>query len=328
MKKLIFLLTISLGISEIQAQDNRWFAGVDFKVGQSEERLAMRPDMQIYDRALNPYRSSIDTKESMAYGAGAQIGYYFSRNRHWGISVGFMYMRNQTVFTVDSLHVEYRSVDFNKDTFRQVISTSRPLTEDVTTDMINIPLLLRYRTYMSREVEFLLDFGILYNVTVNSIYMANAAFNYEALYKFMNINGNYEAVYDYSPDPHVHDWKLTRGQAIKDRGEDNVNTYFQELQADGYNVALDEEATNNTSGEVTHKKGTVGFLIQPSFNISLSKSMSFKVGPYLMFQRFISEENQQKMLTDKTGEYNTLLNNIISRNMTNYGLNVGISYSF
>jgi hypothetical protein len=165
----------------------------------------------------------------------------------------------------------------------------------------------------------------VYNVKMKTEYSGTAAYNYEAIYKFDMTSGQPVAVYDNSPQPDPADWLITVQEYNEDKSDGNVNDYFNTLQGQGFNVGLDEAAAK--SGTIENKKGTIGILLQPSFGYKLTDVISLNLGGYFMYQKFRNDDSRSSRMTDKVGEYNSLLNNMPRRRQYNTGFNIGLSLS-
>jgi hypothetical protein len=329
MKKIIFLLiAISYtlcGYAQRDESARRWFIGINYKVGKLDEKIDLRSLGLIYPSAANFYQSELKIKNDNPTAFDVQIGYYFDKKAHWGISTGIVYFKNTGTLTIDSMHVEYKSSDFNNDDFRQVVSSTKPMKENLENTNISIPLLLKYRGMLSKRIGFTMDAGIVYNVKMESTYSSDAAFDYEAIYRFEKVNGQDVAVYDHAAMANANDWFITKNEYYKDKGDGKEAAYFQDLRDQGYNVALDENAKAKST-TVAHKTGSIGLLLQPSLSFKLSNTFQLNVGPYLMYQRFLNAEDQENTIrTPKIGEYNSILNNSVNRRNVNYGANIGLS---
>lgn len=329
MKKVFFLLALAGLTSGSYAQNHelsgRWFLGVNFKAGKLNERISRQSFSTIYPGTVNYTESKLKIENDNPIGFDVQVGYYFSPKRDWGISTGLLYYKNESNYTLDQLHFEYSSLDFNKDPFRQVITSNGPIKETVSNTSMNIPLMINYRAMMGKWIGFTISGGAVYNVKIESTYTSTANFDYEAIYKIDNVNGKPEFVYDPSPAPHPSDWLITEAQYNFTKGDGQVMSYFQSLQDQGYNVGLDVESKAQTS-TINHKKGAIGLLFQPSFNVKISPNFFFNLGGYYMYQVYSNTEDERmKMIYGEIGKHQSLLTNTIHRYHSYYGLNFGLS---
>lgn len=325
---MIFLLVALAYTTGVHAQyevgKRRWFVGVDYKFGKLNEKIFLKPDGLVYPQLANSYRSKLKIENDRPMMVGGQIGYYFDKHAKWGISTGIVYFKNTSTITIDSLHLEYKATDGNGDVFRQVINNTKPLKESFETTNMSVPIMLNFRTMLSKTIGLTLSAGAVYNIKAETKYTTEAAFDYEAIYKLEKSGDEYVPVYDYHVTPDADDWFITQGEYRKDVGDGKEDAYFQTLNSQGYNVALNKEA-KATGSTLTHKKGSIGVLVQPQLTFRLSKTFQLNVGPYYMYQQFLNTKEQENlMVTPKIGEYNSMLNNSIQRTHNNYGVNLGL----
>jgi hypothetical protein len=332
MKKIILaIIVLAQAIPAISQSGrmSRWSLGLNLKYGGLHEKASLISPALIYPYTRNQGGTcALKIASDYSYGGDLQFAYYFDKGASLGIGTGIVYFKNQGHATLDSLHVEYRSMDFNKDTFRQIITSAGPINETISTTTVSIPLVLKYRTMLSKRIGFTLDAGVVYNVSLKSTYEADASFNYEAIYKYDKVNGDYVAVYDYSAIPDPSGWLITVEKYRKDKGDGNEAAYFQTLQDQGYNVGLDEEIKTK-SGSISSRTGSIGLILQPSLSLKLSDVTSVNLGAYYIYHGIKGAEgNARNMITDKIGEYNSLLNTSIMRRQYYYGINLGLSFHF
>ncbi len=283
-----------------------------------------------YTNALNQNISALKFDNGMAYGINAQVGYFFSRNNHWGVGTGIMYMRMTGDAMIDKFHVEYQSVDGDGNTFRQLLTANQQIKEQLKISTISIPVVLKYKHRFTRRVGLAIDAGALINVQTTSAYTTNASFDYEAIYKY-NVNGSQvTAVYDNSPVPSNNSLQITKAHynATSHPEGADVNAYFNEQRsANGYNVGLGVKSTNN-SGIVTNTGVTVGVLVKPSINFYLSNRFALDFGVYYAYMPGLNDADKNYRMTNGMGEYNSALRNSSSSTGQSYGLNIGARYYF
>lgn len=333
MKNIISIISV-MGIAlTAQAQDaakvNHWYVGINGKVGKVQEKMSMRTLGLNYNNAIRndvPVTSHYENKTS--FGADIQIGYFFDRKGEWGVATGVMYRTHEGELSVDDMRVQYQATDHNNAVYRQVITAQGPIKESLKTTNIAIPLVAKFRKQLSKVVGIMIDAGVTYSVQTEVDYDSRATFDYEAIYKYAkNGDGGYVPVYDNAIVPDGSDWLITKAQYQRTKGDGNEAAYFKSLQAEGYNVGLNESASK--SGTFSYKTGTIGILFQPSVTFRLSNHFNLVVGGYYMYQNFSnSEENLNKRITDKIGSYNSVLNTTIKNRQISYGGTLGLSFSF
>ncbi len=334
MKQFLSMATMALlavsSVAQAQKTDNRFYLGVNLKAGGVNERLLMKSIGLNYDSPLN-FRmgdkdGNVTIDNDMSYGAEVKVGYYFGKHKRWGIGTGVVYTTFSGSKTTGGLHVEYRATDFKKEVYRQIISSDGPLKEDYTVTNMAIPLTLNYKTKFKGNLGFQADVGLLYNVGMKTEYTSKASFDYEAIYRYQNINGTETAVYDNNPVPAEDSWLITVEQYRKNRTDGGEAAYFETLRAQGYSVGLDREAARK-SGNTSYKGGSLGFIIQPSLVWKVGDNMLLNLGGYVMYQPYKNgEDNKNLKVVDESGNYNPVWQNAIGADFTSYGINVGATF--
>jgi outer membrane protein OmpA-like peptidoglycan-associated protein len=300
-----------------------WCVDLNLKPGLLSQDISMSNLSSRYPNALNSNIGSVKSDKGRSFGMDVQVGYFFGPKREYGVGTGLMFFTQKADLTMDPFHIEYESTDHEGNTFRQVVTASQPITETVKTTSINIPIVFKYRRDITPKWGVTADVGLVYNLQVKNSYTANAAFDYEAIYKF---DGEGNAIYDNAPVPDPNDWLITRAQYNAKNPNGDVNAYFSQLNAEGTNVGLGMKPTN-TSGKTSYKSGSVGFIVQPSATYKINDMLSLNFGLYYWSQKFSNSDNDAKT-TDKTGEYNSLTKGVSSSLNASYGINIGVRYSF
>jgi outer membrane protein OmpA-like peptidoglycan-associated protein len=263
-----------------------------------------------------------------SFGFDAQVGYFFGRSRRFGIGAGFMYLYQQGDLTMsDKFHVEYQSTDANGDVFRQVVSSQYPIKETQKITNINIPVLLKYKVRFSKVLGFTADAGALVNLQTRSSYQTNASFNYEAIYqRIPNGDGSVTSVYDNSPAYSQNDQVFLINKYVPTN--QTVEQYFNAtLPAKGYNTGIGVKPGNN-SGSFDYTMGSIGFIVRPQLSFYLSDMVALNVGGYYLYQPEMNTVKGSYQLTNKVGDYSSVLNTVNSGHSQSYGGNVGLRFYF
>jgi len=302
-----------------------WCIDLNAMVGLLTQQLTFVNPAGYYNGLLNPNISSLKFENGMSYGFDAQLGYFFGPRRHFGIGAGLNYMYQHGDLTMDNFHIEYQSTDNFGNIFRQEITGEGGVKETLGVSNFNIPLVLKYKTRLTKKVGFTADAGVLFNLVESNTYKANTAFDYEAIYKYETINGVTTTVFDNSPVPGPTDLLITKSQYESQYPSANIQNYFNSLQSHGYNVGLGVKPYNN-SGSVSFS-GSVGLLLRPAISISLSEIVALNLGVYYLYQDFNHTAASNYHLTDKVGQYSSLLNTVTGSVNNSYGLNVGLRFT-
>ncbi len=304
---------------------SRWVLDINLLGGLCTQDYKTANSTGNYLNALNANTGNQKFTNGMAYGADAQLGFFFGKKRHFGFGTGFMYLMQQGDASLDNFHIEYQAKDYNGSTFRQVVTGSN-LKENLTMTNMNIPLMLKYKDRFSKRWGFTADAGVLLNMGMTNETKTNASFDYEAIYQFrQNADGGKTPIYDNSPIPASNDWLITKAQFIRNNSNGNVNDYFNAKRALGYNVGLNETPTNNKS-TVSYNTMSVGLMLQPSINYFLSNNVALNLGAYYLYQPFKNTPQSNYRLTDATGNYSSVLNNTSAITNQSYGINFGARF--
>jgi outer membrane protein OmpA-like peptidoglycan-associated protein len=295
--------------------------------GALMQNLTTTDPASYYPNAVNTNISNLKYSAGTTYGFDIQAAYFFDEDQHFGAGTGFMYLSQKGNVTMDNFHVEYQSTDNFGSTFRQIITANGPVKENLVSTNINIPLLFKYKTEFSDYLGLSVDAGFTFNLVEKTAYSANASFDYEAIYKYAGVEGNIVPVYDNSPNPAAGDLVITRDRYLNTHTSGAVQEYFNTLAARGYNVGLGVRPNNN-SGDVSYNSGSFGVLLRPALSIYLSDEVTLNVGAYYLYQNFTHAVPLTDRLTDKLGDYSSMLTNVSRAVNNSYGLSVGVRYSF
>lgn len=303
-----------------------WFVGMNLKGGLNNVTVSQNDWTANYLNAVNSKIANVDVNSGMAFGIDAKVGYFFGKNRNFGLATGINWMQNSYEMEVDNFAVEYQSLDYNNNTFRQVIRAKDELEESVRMNSFNVPLALLYKTDINKKWGFILDAGVLFNLTTSTKYETDGgAMDFEAIYKF---DQNGTAVYDNATSPDPTDWLITRDHYTRINPTGDVNAYFNGLKAQGYNVGL-----NTTSGEMegdaAKVKLNIGWFVQPGVSYKLTENFILH-GQVFVSQVKAETENASSnyVLTNKIGQYNSMTNGITEASHLVTGVNLGFRYYF
>lgn len=261
-----------------------------------------------------------------SFGFDAQVGYFFGRSRRFGIGAGFMYLYQQGDATLsDNFHAEFQSTDANGDVFRQVVTSQYPIKETQKITNMNIPVVLKYKVRFSKVLGFTADAGALINLQMRSSYTTNASFNYEAIYQMNSTNTG--TVYDNSPVYSSNDQVFIINKTPVPDGmtaQQYFNTY---LPGYGKRTGIGV-MPNNTSGTFDYTTGSIGFIVRPQLSFYLSDMVALNVGGYYLYQPEMNTVKGTYQLTNKPGDYSSVLNTVSSANSQSFGGNVGLRFYF
>jgi outer membrane protein OmpA-like peptidoglycan-associated protein len=335
MKKLILLLIVGYSIStEAQTKQVKsyttdkelgaWVIDMNFKAGGFKQTMDIANTTPNYLNGININTGNAAFEKGKAIGGDIQIGYFFGKGRHWGLGTGLLYLRESGDVTLKNYHAEYQATDNNGYIFRQVV-TANDITEHIKSDNFNIPLVLKYKNRFSKHWGIAIEGGALFNIKASNSYATNASFDYEAIYKFTANDVTNTPIYETSLIPDAKDFLITKSQFIKNNPQGSVAAYFDTKRNAGYKVGLDITPDSKT-GKTNYDKGSIGFIIQPSFNYFFSDHVALNVGGYFLTQTFKNSNTGTYTTTNKMGDYNSVVNSASTIHTQSYGGNIGLRF--
>ena len=342
MKKIFFLLIASGALSATaQTRDtiinvpvagyaadsvlSRWVIDVNVLGGALNQNLATANSAGNYLNGVNMNQGKLTFNNGSSFGFDGQLGVFFGKKRHWGIGTGIMYLSQAGDANLNNFHAEYESTDHNGNIYRQVVSPDQPIKEELRVSNLNVPLLLKYKNRFSERWGFTADGGLLFNLQMKNAYSTNASFDYEAYYDYSNTANGKPTIYDNSPTPASTDFLITKNAYLATDAGGSVQNWFKLENSLGYGVALNQKP-NSTTGTVSYKTGSLGFMLRPAFSYYLSDNVALNFGVYYMFQSVNNSAMSGYTLTQKIGDYNSVLNNVTKSQDQSYGLNVGVRF--
>lgn len=334
MKK-IFLLSIAAGaglsaMAQVRGGDN-YFASklvvdLNFPVGMVMQSPTSSMAVN-FPNAINTRIDDLKMGSGLSYGVDLGIGYYIGKKRQWGIGAGVQYLMQSSDATIGAYHVEYKAMDPKDNVYRQLVTATHSIKEELTTTQINIPVVLKYKHRFNTRIGIAVDAGIVYNLQVQNKWKTDAEFNYEAIYKFArDANGNTYTVYDDQSTPDKADWLMTKAQYDEHNSIGSVAGVFDSLRARGYNVGLNMKPANN-SGTISYTTGSIGFILRPTVTVRLMNRVHLNVGLCAMYQTFENKTASNYRLVDNMGAtYSSMLNTVSSTSNITAGLNLGLRF--
>ena len=333
MKKIISILVVCCAMITAKAQlrsenyfAHKWLIELNAPIGVTSQTPTVKytPNFQ---NALNASNfDNLKIAPGVSYGFDGEFGCYFGKLKLYGFGSGLIFQTQNAQMSLDNYHVEYKDVDASKTTFRQVVTATQPITENLKKTMVNIPIVFKIKQLFTKRIGITADAGLLINFTNYTNYTSSSSFNYEAIYSYLvKTNDAYTHIYDNNPTPSANDWLITQQQY------ENHNTgspaaelaYFDSLRARGYKVGLNINPTQN-SGKVIKPGGALGFIFRPAVNYKVAERLFFYLGGYMSYQIFNTKVASDYKLVDNFGtKYNSMLNTISQINNFSLGVNVG-----
>jgi len=336
MKKGI-LLTMAAGIAlSAAAQDSQkpkdsrkytpdsllapWCIDINILGGMLNQGLTTGNTLNNYPSVISGASNIGNVKFSngSSFGGQLQLGYFFGNSRNWGVGAGFMYLSQHGDATLDNYHVEFESTDQNHHVYRQLITGSN-IKESMNISNMSIPLVAKFKKRFSQHWGFTADAGLLINIQEKYNYSTNASFDYEAIYQSSD-GSNF--TYDAQPVPtSANDEYWTKSFHANDYA-----TYFAAQRAKGYNVGLGI-TPNSTTGSASYN-ASVGFLVSPMMSYYISDNVALNFGLNYIYQPYKKSVANDYQLTNKVGDYNSIMNSVSAVKSSTYGINVGARIFF
>ncbi len=333
MKKILFIVLAGVVAQTAIAQKSnpyfthdsllgRWVIDINLLGGMANQNLSTSNSLMNNLNAVNADVSSLKFRDGYAYGADAQLGFFFGEKRHWGVGAGLMFMKERGHAAINNYSIAYQATDGAGNIYRQQV-TGHDIKEDMIETNFNVPVVLKYKNRFSKHWGFTADAGALINLEMKNSYTTHANFDYEAIYKFEKIEGVITSVYDNSPTPSANDWLITKAEFLRNNPTGDYQAYVNTKRSLGYSVGEALPPTSKT-GSTTYKQASIGLLLQPSFNYFLSDYMALNFGVFYMVKPFNNNVQTDYRLTSGIGSYNSLMSNVKSTTNQDYGINIGL----
>jgi outer membrane protein OmpA-like peptidoglycan-associated protein len=318
----------------------RWCIDVNYKYGWIPSNIFSQlaldgfstavPNGQ-YDKNVSGF-GSLNFNSGISQGGDISIGYFLGKKQMFGLGIGASVLQQSGDMTLDSFHVEYQRTDAFGHPYRQIItstnstaadsvSSAKPIKENLSITNVSIPILLKFKHQFTKVFGVSADLGALINLYYMNQYTTNAVFDYEAVYKIGN-SGNYS--YETSSPYGANDWVITR-KFISQHDPSNFAAAIADLNKSGLNVGLNQ-VPKSTSGNVNYSIPSFGAMVQGNLTYKLNYRVTFMLGGYYIYQMFQQSNTGNWMLTNKIGDYNSMLQGVKQTSSVTYGLNIGIRY--
>lgn len=259
-------------------------------------------------------------------GVQANMEYYFRKQAHWGVGLSLQYQITKGEISKSDFNVNYKAVDIWGNSYRRhVLATAgNSLKENFTLNQFSVPLLFKYKNNFSKKIGFELEAGVNIILSAKAVSKLddNIKFDYEATYHFGNADAkNYFSLYDINNA----DWIISASQSARS-GASTPSEYFNGLQKEGYDLGLSQAPTNITSNSKFIP--SLGYIFHPSLTYKDNDNIILNLGLMLMSQQLINKfDVSSYYLTNKMGEYNTMLNGIDQIKTNFSAVTIGIKYA-
>lgn len=327
------LLLISTGlpmfaqsVSEkgLDAEMPNWFIGLHGRLGTQFVNPSQTNWSTMYLNSLNANIGALEASKGINYGFDVNLGYFFGPKKNFGLGTGVQYMNQQYAYTLDKFAIEYQSVDIFGNTFRQGLRASKTIEEQISVQSWGLPILLLYKKQINNKWGINFDAGLVLNLAAKASYTTDAAFDYEAIYKF---DGNGNPVYDNSPTPDPNDWLITKAHYEKVNTDGNVNAYFADLYQQGYNVGLGVSPDKKV-GDINNVTVSTSWFLQPGISYRIKPNLALHGQAAYRRFKVSNDDSKSYQVTDKRGTYQSVTSGLDGSSQGLLTFSVGLRYYF
>lgn len=325
----------------------RWAIDLNYRFGWLDQNMETIDLKTAYGPNNLSSSKYVQPKFKSGTGNGGEIylNYFFNKKRTLGVGIGAQYMHYVGTTTMDTMYSDYQSTDSKGRTFRQIIRTNGPLTEDVKINNLNVPLLLRLKHQFGRPEKpsnfgFTFDIGPVFGLYNQTEATASGRFSYEAVYKLAP-GGGAVSGFDAGLPPSTSTSFVMTEQAYNasHNNDGGAIAWLDDLrkQNEGFNVGLNKSiAPTQRTQTANYNDISFGGLAQLGLSYQLSYHVTFILGGYFMYQSYTNTGNNTYRPTEQVvneggtfyGSYNPLTAGTKKSDYTSYGLNAGFRIFF
>lgn len=310
--------------NELDSEMPNWFIGFNGRLGTQFVRPSQTNWSTMYLNSINSNIGALEASKGINYGFDVNLGYFFGPKKNFGIGTGIQYMNQKYTYALDKFSIEYQSVDNFGNTFRQGLRANNAIEEEINIKSWGLPILLLYKKQFNQRWGINFDAGLVLNLGAKSSFNTNAAFDYEAIYKFDN-NGN--PVYDNSPTPDPNDWLITKAHYEKVNTDGNVNAYFEDLYQQGYNVGLGV-SPDKKEGDIKNFTVSTSWFLQPGISYRIKPNLALHGQAAYRRFKVSNSDSKSYQVTDKRGSYQSVTGGIDGSSQGLLTFSVGLRYYF
>lgn len=323
----------------------RWAIDLNYRFGWLDQTMETIDLKTAY--GPNNLSSSRYVQPTFSNGTGnggeAYLNYFFNKKRTLGLGLGLQYMHYVGTTQMDTMYSDYQATDSKGRTYRQIVRSNGPLTEDVKINNFNVPLLLRFKHQFGRP-EKPSNFGItadagpvfgLYNQTEAT---ASGRFSYEAVYKLSA--GGAVSGFDNGIPPNTLTSLVLTEQAYNSVNNDGGAAKWlddKNREGQGFNVGLNKSIAPSQRTQTSNYNAiSFGALAQLGLTYQLSYHVTFMLGGYFIYQSYSNTGIDTYRPTEQVveeggtlyGSYRPLTGGIKKSDYSSYGVNAGFRIFF
>jgi hypothetical protein len=257
--------------------------------------------------------------------AGISGTYYFGVLAKVGLTSGINWSQiNAEIANNNDMHISYRAEDPTGTSYRRIIS-SKGITENYTASYFSVPLMGKYKFNLrkiSNKLSFEIGAGV--NMNLNMTAMSSnpsGTFTYEAIYTAQQETGEFPT-YTYlsqeeiDANTNVYQWNI-------ENGREDINYVAQN---EGLDLGVDKSLKLTENKTVF--QGGLGAIVSPTLYYKIGNKMFAALGFTYTTNTFSFDKASAYSITDKVGEYNSLLQSVPKFSMPVLSFNFSIRYAF
>ena len=230
-----------------------------------------------YNNMSNVSFPNANYSSSGGLNVGFDLDLLFGKQRNLELSAGLTYIYSKGTADFSGYHAEYEATDGNGNSYRRLV-TATTATESLKYRNVSVPILFKYSTNPDKKLGAFIQIGPILSVSGSASGTMNATMDYEAVYHY-NAATN---TFGYSPNTSPGDWVITRQALASELGSgQSVSNYFNQLNARGYNVALDKTASGSAAKVTYHLGG--GMMVRAGGEYRASKMVHVLFGITALF---------------------------------------------
>ena len=259
-----------------------------------------------------------------AYAGGNYTFYFGQKRRKIGISVGITYSGLSAEYALtEPIVYTFKSFD-GVNAYRRQITISS-LTEAISSNIYNFPVMLTYRFHLDRKNKSVI------NVKAGPSFMLftnlsnyNAMVDFGGLYQVDTIRKNAITYYDYFDRGSTYNVFFT-SESINARNQNTgANTVFEQLAAKTYDFASNKMYT----GRQTFNRMTAAFNFNLNLQRKISEGLTVEAGVHFVYAPKLAEKEKYRPLDKTNGQFQSLYNSNAKAAYTASGANIGFVYNF
>jgi hypothetical protein len=187
-----------------------------------------------------------------------------------------------------------------------------------------VPLTLKFKIKLFSKGGVFADAGIAFSFLLSGSGKVNTSFDYEAIYSYDRNTGKF--VFDSNVIPGNSDW-LIQEDFIKSLNGNNVSStdsYFQSRKDIGFDVALNKNINQSSTFKL---KSGIALLLDGGLYYSILENADLCLGFMYLSDSKKNDSSSGYKITDKSGEYSSIVNGSEKITNNSVGITLGIKFS-